>query len=179
MKTLEYGLPRLRTKQLAMLGILIALQLVISRFSLGTATLKVGFTFLIVGMIAKWYGPAWGMLVAIFTDVISSLLNGYGYFWGFTLSAVLAAAIYGFSFYKQQTLSWLRIIITVSIVLVVVNVLCNTLWVVIIGNIHNNETIMSLLWVRVIKQLVFLPIQSILLYFLLNNQTIEKLQQKI
>ena len=179
MKTLEYGLPRLRTKQLAMLGILIALQLVISRFSLGTATLKVGFTFLIVGMIAKWYGPGWGMLVAIFTDVISSLLNGYGYFWGFTLSAVLAAAIYGFSFYKQQTLSWLRIIITVSIVLVVVNVLCNTLWVVIIGNIHNNETIMSLLWVRVIKQLVFLPIQSILLYFLLNNQTIEQLHQKI
>ena len=179
MKTLEYGLPRLRTKQLAMLGILIALQLVISRFSLGTATLKVGFTFLIVGMIAKWYGTAWGMLVAIFTDVISSLLNGYGYFWGFTLSAVLAAAIYGFSFYKQQTLSWLRIIITVSIVLVVVNVLCNTLWVVIIGNIHNNETIMSLLWVRVIKQLVFLPIQSILLYFLLNNQTIEQLHQKI
>lgn len=179
MKTLEYGLPRLRTKQLAMLGILIALQLVISRFSLGTATLKVGFTFLIVGMIAKWYGPAWGMLVAIFTDVIGSLLNGYGYFWGFTLSAALAAAIYGFSFYKQQTLSWLRIIITVSIVLVVVNVLCNTLWVVIIGNIHNNETIMSLLWVRVIKQLVFLPIQSILLYFLLNNQTIEQLHQKI
>ena len=119
------------------------------------------------------------MLVAIFTDVISSLLNGYGYFWGFTLSAVLAAAIYGFSFYKQQTLSWFRIIITVSIVLVVVNVLCNTLWVVIIGNIHNNETIMSLLWVRVIKQLVFLPIQSILLYFLLNNQTIEQLHQKI
>src|SRR5699024_10373806 len=156
-----------------LLGILIALQLVISRFSLGTATLKVGFTFLIVGMIAKWYGLAWGMLVAIFTDVISSLLNGYGYFWGFTLSAVLVAAIYGFSFYKQQTLSWFRIIITVSIVLVVVNVLCNTLWVVIIGNIHNNETIMSLLWVRVIKQLVFLPIQSILLYFLLNNQTIE------
>ena len=57
MKTLEYGLPRLRTKQLTMLGILIALQLVISRFSLGTATVKVGFTFLIVGIIAKWYGP--------------------------------------------------------------------------------------------------------------------------
>lgn len=179
MKTLEYSLPRLRTKQLTMLGILIALQLVISRFSLGTATVKVGFTFLIVGIIAKWYGPAWGMLVAIFTDVIGSLINGYGYFWGFTLSAVLGAAIYGFSFYKQQTISWLRVIITVSIVLVVVNVILNTLWVAMIGNIHNSGTIISLLWIRIIKQIIFLPIQSILLYFLLNNQTIQQLHQKI
>ena len=45
MKTLEYGLPRLRTKQLAMLGILIALQLVISRFSLGLPHLKLVLLF--------------------------------------------------------------------------------------------------------------------------------------
>ncbi|SCB93143.1 folate family ECF transporter S component [Weissella bombi] len=179
MKTLAYGLPRLRTKQLALLGILMALQLVISRFSLGTATLKVGFTFLIVGIIAKWYGPYWGMLVATVMDVISSLMNGYGYFWGFTISAIVAAGIYGFSFYGRQTISWLRLIITVFLVLLIVNVMLNTLWVTMIGNIHNMQTIMSLLWLRIIKQVIFWPIQSILLYFLLNNKTIEEVHRKI
>lgn len=179
MKTLAYGLPRLRTKQLALLGILMALQLVISRFSLGTATLKVGFTFLIVGIIAKWYGPYWGMLVATVMDIISSLMNGYGYFWGFTISAIVAAGIYGFSFYGRQTISWLRLIITVFLVLLIVNVVLNTLWVTMIGNIHNMQTIMSLLWLRIIKQVIFWPIQSILLYFLLNNKTIEEVHRKI
>lgn len=179
MKTLSYGLSQLRTKQLAMLGILMALQLVISRFSLGTATIKVGSTFLIVGIIAKWYGPYWGMLVATFMDVISSLMNGYGYFWGFTISAIIAAGIYGFSFYNRQTISILRVVITVFFVLLIVNVILNTLWVTLIGNIHNTQTILSLLWLRIIKQIVFWPIQSILLFLLLNNKTIETLHSKI
>ena len=48
MKTLSYALPRLRTTQLALLGILMALEIVIGRFTFGPASVKVGFTFIVV-----------------------------------------------------------------------------------------------------------------------------------
>ncbi|MCF7523620.1 hypothetical protein L3X07_11405 [Levilactobacillus brevis] len=61
MKTMaKTQLPKLDTLSMVTMGVLMALQLVISRFSVGNNFIKVSFTFLIVALIAKWFGPCWG-----------------------------------------------------------------------------------------------------------------------
>lgn len=179
MKTLSYALPRLRTTQLALLGILMALEIVIGRFTFGPASVKVGFTFIVVGLIAKWYGPYWGMIVAFFNDFLSTMISGYSYFWGFAVSALVGAAIYGFAFYGREHISWLRVIVTVILVLFLVNAVLNTLWIVIMGGMTDPKAITSLLWVRGIKQFIFLPIQAIILYFFLNHPTLEQMRERL
>lgn len=179
MKTLSYALPRLRTTQLALLGILMALEIVIGRFTFGPASVKVGFTFIVVGLIAKWYGPYWGMIVAFFNDFLSTMISGYSYFWGFAVSALVGAAIYGFAFYGREHISWLRVIVTVILVLFLVNVVLNTLWIVIMGGMTDPKAIASLLWVRGIKQIIFLPIQATILYFFLNHPTLEQMRERL
>lgn len=181
MKTLDTTsrLPRLQTAQVALLGILMALEIVIGRFTLGTATIKFGFTFIVIGLIAKWFGPYWGMLAAFPVDFISTLLNGYSYFWGFALSALVTAAIFGFAFYDHQKLNWWRITIAILVQLLLVNALMNTLWLVIMGSVHGTSAIQTLIWVRAIKQVITAPFQIVILYFFLNNRSLEYMKSKI
>jgi len=73
----------------------------------------------------------------------------------------------------------LRIIVTVILVLFLVNAVLNTLWIVIMGGMTDPKAITSLLWVRGIKQIIFLPIQAIILYFFLNHPTLEQMRERL
>ncbi len=170
---------RLTSRQLAVLGLLFALELVIGRLTFGPANLKFGVTFIIVGLMAKYYGPYWTMLVAFVHDFVSTLWSGYGYFWGFALSALVAATIYGFSFYGQKAVSWPRTLLTVALVLFLVNTIMNTLWLIIMGHITDPHAILSLIGMRSIKEVIFLPIQTVLLHLVLNNQGLNHLFKRI
>lgn len=179
MKTLESYFTRLNTRAVALLGILLALQLLIGRFTIGTSFLKVGFGFIIVAIIARWFGPYWGVLMAIVHDLISTAINGHSFFFGFMLSAIVGALIYGISFYNREHLSWTRVIVTVAIVLFLVNTIMNTTWVVMLGNITDFDSIMSMVKIRGVKQIIMLPIQSIIIYSVLNNKALADLMKRV
>jgi len=179
MKTLESYFTRLNARALALLGLLFAIQLLLGRFSMGTSFVKVGFGFIIVAIIARWYGPYWGVLTAMVHDLVSSALNGKAFFIGFFISAIVGALIYGISFYNREFITWKRTIITVAIVLILVNTLMNTTWVVMIGNITNKDAIMSLLQIRIPKQLVMWPIQVFIIYTVLNNKSLGRLMKQV
>jgi ECF transporter S component (folate family) len=176
MKTLSVSFSRLTAVQLALLGLLMALELVLGLFSIGPAWLKVQFTFLPIVLIAAWYGPLWGMSVAFITDFIGTLLNGGGYFPGFALSAILTMGIYAVSFYKREHLSWLRIILTVFIQLMVVNAILNTTWVVMMGYVPADFNVIT---IRVVKQFLMWPIEVILIYLVLNNHNLRDIYHRI
>jgi len=179
MKTLESYFIRLNPRAIALLGLLLALQLLIGRFSFGTNFLKVSFGFVIVVVIARWFGPYWGVLMAIVHDIISTAINGQSFFFGFMLSSIVAALIYGVSFYNREHISWKRTIATVAIVLFLVNTVMNTTWVVMMGNITNFDAIMSMVEIRGIKQIIMLPIQSIITYSILNNRSLGELMNRV
>ncbi len=166
--------PKLDTLSLVTMGLLMALQLVISRFSIGNTFIKVSFTFLIVALLAKWFGPWWGMMTAAVVDVIGTLMTGGPYFVGFTLSAILGSLIYALFLYKQPV-TWVRIILASVIIAVVVNALLNTLWV----TIMYQTPFWSLLPVRVLKQLIVTPIQVVLVYLLLKSRVIQTIQERL
>lgn len=156
------------------MGLLMALQLVISRFSIGNNFIKFSFTFLIVALLAKWFGPWWGMMTAAVVDVVGTLMTGGPFFIGFTLSAILGSLIYALFLYKQPV-TWLRVILASVVISVIVNALLNTLWV----TIMYQTPFWGLLPVRLLKQLITTPIQIVLVYWLLNSPFIQQIQARL
>ncbi len=175
MKTMaKTQLPKLDTLSMVTMGLLMALQLVISRFSIGNNFIKFSFTFLIVALLAKWFGPWWGMMTAAVVDVVGTLMTGGPFFPGFTVSAILGSLIYALFLYKQPV-SWGRITLASVIIAVVVNTFLNTLWV----TMMYRTPFWSLLPLRVVKQLIVTPIQIILVYGLLKSRVIQTIQERL
>lgn len=175
LKTMEKTqLPKLDTLSMVTMGLLMALQLVISRFSIGNNFIKFSFTFLIVALLAKWFGPWWGMMTAAVVDVVGTLMTGGPFFLGFTVSAILGSLIYALFLYKQPV-SWGRITLASVIIAVVVNAFLNTLWV----TIMYRTPFWSLLPLRVIKQLIVTPIQIVLVYGLLKSRVVQTIQERL
>ena len=79
---------RFNVKSVAILGILVAAEIIFARFSIHTWNLKIGFSFVPIVIAAVLYGPIAGGMVAAIGDVISAFLFPVGaYFPGFTLTA--------------------------------------------------------------------------------------------
>ncbi|MCM0598502.1 folate family ECF transporter S component [Periweissella fabalis] len=177
MKTFTFGYPQLSAKAIALLGTLSALQLVISRFTFGTSFLKIAFTFIIITLIAKWFGPILGTMVAIINDYLGTLIQGSPFFIGFTLSAICAMLIYGIFFYQQPTVSWKRVIIANFLVLLISDTLLNTGSLIMIYHLTGNAAT-KLVELRSIKEIIMWFIEVPVIHFILNNQQLEKLRQR-
>ena len=82
---------KMNTKMLVTAGILIALNIILSRFlSINLWNLKFGFTFVSIFVAAYFYGAGFAATVAGIADVIGALLFPSGSFFpGFTLTALL------------------------------------------------------------------------------------------
>ncbi len=117
------------TKNLAIIALLIALNVVLSRFlSVNTTSLKIGFTFLTVMMAAYFFGAIGSMTVAGVADVIGALLFPVGpFFPGFTLTAVLTGLCYGLLMNKNITL--VKISVAVLLSQFLGSGIVNTFWI--------------------------------------------------
>ncbi|MDR3189841.1 MAG: folate family ECF transporter S component [Lactobacillaceae bacterium] len=192
MKTLEevstgrrLAFRSLHVQQIAILAVLIALEVVLSYFSISTGFLKVTFTFITVGLIAKWYGPYWGIAVAFIADFLTTMMSGQAYIFPFALIAVLNALIFGISYYNRAKLTWWRLLITIFIQLMLSNAILNT-WLLAVYhflpvpiNSIGDALASPIVWVRVAKQFVMLPIEVLVSYLILNNAQLEQLRKRI
>lgn len=102
--TNKWALPKLDSRQLVVLALLMGLDLVLGKLTIGTNVIKVGFVFIAISLIAKWYGPLWTMLIALVLDVVNiTIVNPTGVFFiGFTVSAVFSALVYALGYYQQD-----------------------------------------------------------------------------
>lgn len=167
-------LPKLDTLSMVTMGLLMAVQLVISRFEIGNQFIKFGFTFLVVVVLAQWFGPWWGMLTSALVDVVGTLFTGGPYFVGFTLSAILGALIYALFLYHHPV-KWWRVIAAQVLIALVVNTLLNTWWL----TIMYHTPFWGLLPLRALKQLLITPIQVVLIYGLLQNRVTQKIAHRL
>ena len=89
---------------------------------------KIGFSG-IPNQIADYlFGPITGCLFAGVLDIVKFFIRPDGpFFFGFTFNAMLAAFIYGCFYYKHK-LTFRRVLIAKLVVVLIVNVLLNTLW---------------------------------------------------
>ena len=114
---------------LAALGVLLAAEIILSRFMSITAwNIKLGFSFVPVAVAAMLYGPLPAALVAALGDFLGALLFPIGpYFPGFTLTAFLTGLTFGALLYRKRTAA--RAALAVAIVQLPLGLLLNTLWI--------------------------------------------------
>lgn len=146
---------KMSTKMLVTAGILIALNIILSRFlSINAWNLKIGFTFISVFIAAYFFGPVFGAIVAGLGDLLGAVLFPIGpYFPGFTATAVLTGLVYGVLLYKKQTP--LRVVAAVSIDQLILSLLLNTFWI----SILYGSPFLPLLATRAVQCLVMIPVE--------------------
>ncbi|WP_051999842.1 folate family ECF transporter S component [Schleiferilactobacillus shenzhenensis] len=152
---------KLTTSQVIWLAILMAMQMVLSKLSIGSDTLvKVGFGFIGTALLGYFFGPFWAAFASGADDIIGFFLGGGGtFYFGFTLSAIVAGALYGY-WLHDRPVSWKYTILGVLSVTIIVNMLMNTLWVRLM---YQTPWTLLISW-RLLKQLISAPLQVVLLY---------------
>ena len=145
-----------------MCAMLMALTIVISSFTISIGNyIKIGFSFIASELAYMLFGPVVGAIFGGTADILAFIANPTGpYFFGFTLSAILSGLIYGMFLYKKPIRFW-RILLVKAIVAVVINMWLGTYWL----SLLYGKGFLVLLPARVFKNLVMLPINSVLFYF--------------
>jgi ECF transporter S component (folate family) len=120
--------------KLILLAILVALGLVVGLFTIGTNVWQVSLSFVVNALLGA-VGGVWAGLAMAVSDVIHSLfMSHYGYFPGFTFSAVVVGVLYGLFFYGKRlevakVRDWLYVLVAVAVIMLVDTVFFNSLWV--------------------------------------------------
>ena len=96
---------KVRIKVIAYLGLLIALDIVITRFcsiqSPDSASWRIGFGFVPLSITGQLFGPIWGMVHGLISDFVGAIAFPKGpFFYGYTLSNIMRGLIYGLFLYK-------------------------------------------------------------------------------
>ena len=161
------SLSRLKeTKVITFCGMMGALALILGY----VATIKfgqyirIGFSGLPGQVIDYLFGPWIGAIFAATMDVVKWFASGDGSFFpGFTLTAAVAAVIYGFFLYNKP-IKIGNIIIAQALVKIFCNILMNTLWL----KILYDKAILAILPGRIISNAVMLPIDCFIMYAMLK-----------
>ena len=154
------------TKTIVLCRILAALAIVLSMVAsiqLGPY-IKIGFSGLPNRIVEFLFGPVVGCLFGGALDLLKYVLKTDGpFFFGFTFNAMLSGLIYGTLLYRCPV-SIKRIVIAEFLVKLVINCGLNTLWL----SMLYGKGFIVLLTPRVIKNVIMLPIDSFILFFVLT-----------
>lgn len=122
--------------------------------------LKIGFSTVANQFVYFMFGPVVGGIYGGVLDLLKFIAKPTGAFFpGFTFNAILAGVIYGSILYKRP-LSFKRVLAAHLIVVLVCNVYLNTLWL----SMMSGKGMLALLPVRVLKNTIMWPIDSIIFY---------------
>lgn len=151
-------------RDLILLGIIVAMKIILERFTIGTSLAHIGLGFIGSVLLGYMFGPVWGAAGGGIADLVSSALFGNqgGFFIGFTLSAMVGPFIYGLFFYQKPVKIW-RIVVAVLLVSIIVNVGMNTLWLHFLYNVDYKAALVQ----RAPMEIIVPWVQMIVVYFVL------------
>ena len=155
-----------KVQAIALCGIMGALAIVlgyVATIRIGDY-IRVGFSFLPNVIIDFLYGPVVGGVFGGVMDIVKYLMNPTGpFFPGFTISAIVGAVIYGIILYRQKV-TILRVFMAQLLVKVVVNLMLNTIWLVMLYGYG----LAAILPGRIISNAVMLPIDTVITFVVLT-----------
>lgn len=117
------------TRALVICALLCAAAIIIEQFQLPIipGVLEVSFSFVAISLCSFLTGPVIAIPCGIIVDVVGAVIKGYSFFFGYTLSAVLGAVIYGLFLYRSR-LSFGRVALSRVTVNIFVNVFLGSVW---------------------------------------------------
>lgn len=164
----------LATKDMTRLGLLIAVMIVLTRLiAFETTFLRISLTFIPEAITGMFFGPFWSGLALVVADLGGMLLFSKApFFIGFTINAFLQGFIYGWFYYKKE-MTWTRIILANVLVAVLVHMFLTPLW---LGILYGADLTTIGWWIpRIIKNVLFLPIQIVTTYYMVHRIHLRKL----
>lgn len=155
-------MPKLDTRTITTLGLLVAMEIVCARFlSIQAWNFRIGFSFVPIVIAARLYGPVPAAVVAGIADVIGALLFPTGaYFPGFTLTACLMGITFGLFLHKAHT-TW-NIAAAVLINQFIWSLLLNTYWI----SVLYGSSFTALLATRILQACLLTVVQIAAIYWL-------------
>lgn len=154
------------TRCLALTALLIAVNIALDLLGLTVKlppNLRISFGFLCNAAVGMLFGPVVGMMAGVCTDVLGYFAGNLtmgAYFPGYTLTAVTAGLFWGLWLYPRRVTVW-RALGAKACINLFCNIGLNTLWLTMTGG----DAMGALLVLRVPKNLILLPIETVLLYF--------------
>lgn len=166
-QTLQSSLHELSTtKNLVLCGLMAALAIILGTFasiSVGPY-IKIGFSSIPNRIVDCLFGPVVGCMFGGALDLLKFLVKPDGpFFFGFTFDAMLAGFLYGIILYKKP-LKWQRVLAAEFVNKLIVNCGFNTLWI----SILYGKGFFVLFPARILKNLIMLPIDTVILFFALT-----------
>lgn len=155
-----------KIRKIILAGLLLATMLVLGRFlSIKTPILQISFSFIPTILVAMLLGPWFSMALSVLNDLIGALLFPFGaYFWGYTLTALVSGAIYGFILkgsYKKTGKQFIwRLVLACVLTTLVCNVGMNTLWIY----LTTKKAIVVLLPARLPSEAIMLAIKIVVMF---------------
>ena len=173
MSVLSFAGPRFTTRHMTLAALLVALQIILSKLSVGDpAVLKFGFGFIATALIGYYLGPWIGGAAMVVNDLVSNTILNTGsmFFPGFTFSAFVSGVIAGMFLYNQR-ITWQRIFIYEFFQILVTNVFFTTLWVYLMSMTSSStgRAFTALLAIRLPKEIVSWPLEAILVLIILRQ----------
>lgn len=127
--------------------------------------IKIGFSYLALGLGGFLYGPVVAGILGSAGDIINYIIKPTGpFFPGFTLNSILTGVILGLFLYRKPV-SFPRIFLAKLTVKLFIDLLLSTTWL----SILYGQAFIALLPMRALKAVISLPIESVLLYIILNR----------
>ncbi len=166
---------KVSTSQLTIMALLLAFRIILAyipSIRLGEYA-QIGVGFLGSTLTSVIVGPWWGIVISSLNDIVSALINGYSFFFGYTLSAAIAGYIWGVMLWRKEH-TWLRVFLAVTLITFIVNLGLGSLWI----KMLYGQAWAAFMPVRIIKNLISWPLNTILAYAFLNIPAIQNLIRK-
>lgn len=167
-------LKKLTARSIALMGLLIALSVVITRLiSVETTFLRISFGFIPQVIMGIIFGPFWSGIGGVIADLIGSNFFGRApFFIGFTLSAFIEGSLYGCFFYKK-TITLKRAFMAVLAVTLISNLFLTPLWLALMYNVPFFSWI---IWLpRLIRTALWFPLQVAMTYIVASSLPYKRL----
>lgn len=163
-----------RTKTMARLALLVALEVVLSRFfSVQSPYGKIGFAFVPLALSGMLFGPWAALGVGAVADVLGAVLFPSGAFFpGFTLTTALKGLIFGLLLQEERP-GWGRVLAAVLCNALVLGLGLNTLWL----SWMYHTSYWGLLPARLAQELMIIPLQTVVLHLLAQSSLPRLLKQ--
>lgn len=146
-------------------GLLIALNCVLSIYSLNIGGyLKLSFGFVTLPAVSLLFGPITGCIVGAVQDIFSYIVRPTGAFMPiFSIISATSGLIYGMFLYRRKV-SFIRTFLMNLVIVTVINTLFNSIAMAPLMS----KGIVAYLPARIVKNLIALPIESVVLYYFLK-----------
>ncbi|MBP0963173.1 MAG: folate family ECF transporter S component [Oscillospiraceae bacterium] len=163
---------RISLRLMVVVALLTAMQIIFSRLlSYSVWNMKIGLAFVPVMLAGMVFGPLAGALVGGLSDFIGALLFPIGpYFPGFTLTAALTGAMFGWVLHKRQHFG--RVCGVVLFNQLVLGLLVNSFWI----SVLYGSSYTGLLLSRLLQYAILVPIEVIITWIFVRALTPVKSQ---